>query len=467
MSKIKLALLALIALLVVPVFAGRSYAVDQSITVPSGVPTSGSTSVTLNVPDTTMTVTGCASPNALVNFFNDNVQVGTVVANSVGQYSKTITVQDFGLHNLKIYFDDANGRTSSTVSQIVNLSAHNNTVFNIFLPTTIEHEPEPVAIGDYLIFRGSTCPLSLVNVIINNNYTLAANSDIRGNWYVIADTSEYYVGKHAYEALTDVGGKVSQKTQKYLFTTTGTSVAQTGGGQSLVPPQITQPRDGYLSGSNQVSITGVGPTNSQIEILVDGKLTGSVFTNFVGEWAFNLNLTNELQTVAARTCSKNKCSEPSNSVKIHYNGSLACGVGYILKDYRFYGLHKKSGIDLKVSFVNGLPAYDVLLDWGDATVEHMTIYKNDDINVHHVYKDIGQYNGLITVNDSRNCKYTQYFSVEVTPKPDNSWWWIVVITMAILSIGYKLFVYFRDKEYQPPLDPPKAPKSYPQIRHFP
>ena len=431
MSKTKLALLALIALLVVPVFVSRSYAVDQPITVPSGVPTSDSTPVILNVPDTTMTVTGCASPNALVNFFNDNVLVGTVVANSVGQYSKTITGQDFGLHNLKIYFDDVNGRTSSTISQIISLSAHNNTVFNIFLPTTIEHEPEPVAIGDYLIFRGSTCPLSLVNVIINNNYTLAANSDIRGNWYVIADTS----------------------------------VAQTGGGQNLVPPQITQPRDGYLSGSNQVSVTGVGPTNSQIEILVDGKLTGSIFTNFVGEWSFDLNLTKELQTVTARTCSKNKCSELSNPVKIYYNGSLACGVGYILKDYRFYGLHEKSGIDLKVSFVNGLPAYDVLLDWGDATVEHMTIYKNDDIN--HVYRDIGQYNGQITVNDSRNCKYTQYFSVEVTPKPDNSWWWIVVITMAIASIGYKLFVYFRDKKYQPPLDPPKAPKSYPQIRHFP
>ena len=170
-------LLLIVGLNFLPVFS-QTYA-------PSGIPTEApGTDVSVGVPDTHLILTGCASPNALIQIFNDNVLAGAVTANGKGRFSKVITVTNAnaGLHTLKLYYQDANNRTSSVVDKVVNLTSQADTNVDILLPTTIEHSPEPVSAGDYLIFRGSTCPGALVNVNLDNNLTLAARGDSKGNW---------------------------------------------------------------------------------------------------------------------------------------------------------------------------------------------------------------------------------------------------------------------------------------------
>src|SRR5690606_20509297 len=134
----------------------------------------------------------------------------------------------------------------------IHLSAQKDTALDILLPTTIEHEPEPVVAGNYLIFRGSTCPGSLVNVNIDNNLTLAAKADSKGNWYVIANTDNYYKGGHTYDAASSLASQISPKTQKYQFNVTGTGPAPGEPPSQLTPPVITEPADLFLSASNQV-----------------------------------------------------------------------------------------------------------------------------------------------------------------------------------------------------------------------
>lgn len=376
--------------------------------------------VSLGVDPTRLVIAGCASPSAFVQLFNDNSPIGTVVANAQGRFSKTLTfpAQQNGLRNIRIYYDDTNGRTSSIVTSNVNLAGQTTTTINQILPTTIEHEPEPIAIGNFLIFRGTTCPNALVNVRIDNNLTLAAQADAAGNWYIIADSTKYYAGAHVYEALSSLKNDVSQSTNKYQFVAIGPG----GGGDSaeLTPPSITEPTDLFLSSTPTVTIRGTGPANAQLELFVDDALAGSVFVNAEGEWSFQMNMSDDLQTVTARTCLGSRCSGFGNSVRIRFGGDLAaCSAQVTMQRYRWYGLSPDGGLDIELG---NLPADDaeLLMDWGDTSVEHITLNQAND-KLHHVYKQSGHYGGVATVRFG-DCVKSLYFSVIVSAARPGSWW---------------------------------------------
>lgn len=450
-------------------------AIGEDIPVPPGVPVETSTPIELEVPETTLTMTGCASPNAFVTIFDDNTPVATVVADSLGRYEKKINAEGPGLKNVKAYFEDVNGRTSSTVTRNISLSAHQNTVLNMLLPTTIEHEPEPVVVGEYLIFRGTTCPYALVNVTLDNNFTLAAKADDRGNWYVIADTSNYFVGQHTYHALSSVNSLISQNTEKYQVKVLDPSDGRDGGQADplLVPPEILDPRDGYLTSTPDVVISGIGPTNTQIEIIIDGLVVGSVFTNAIGEWTFKMYMSADQHVVQARSCRDGGCSDLSNSVRIYYNGDFGlCSITFELDKYRFWGLSEQDGIDLDLMFRTGVPEHDVLIDWGDAVVEHITLYRNEPIKLHHVYESIGQYNGIITIKDANNCTHTQYFSVDVSGRTQFSPWWLLLLP-ALLAAAWAVYeaLTWRSRrrlaQREARRQGQKRPAGFPPIRHFP
>jgi hypothetical protein len=410
--------------------------------VPPGVPTSGDADVSLEIPPTRLTASGCASPNALVSFFLNDVPVGTVVASSNGQFTKTINSQTYGLHNLRAYYQDANSRTSSTVTENISLTSHSNTILNMLLPTTVEHEPEPVKVGNYLIFRGSTCPFALTNVTINNNFTLAAQADNKGNWYVIADTENFISGKYSYDAVSSMGTQTSQKTQKYLFTAYGGANVGDSSPALLSQPVITDPADGYLSSSRSVTVRGTGPTNSQIEVYLDNRLSGSIFANSYGEWTFITTLSKNKQNFSVRACNQGTCSNFSNQITISYIGDLTiCNLGSRLADYRYYGIQPDEGIDIGLSILAGNPRYEVLIDWGDASVEHITKLDDEKVRYHHIYKDTGQYNGVVTIEDSLGCVQYQYFTVAVGQDDSTAWWLLAFIPLGgALSVAVSRYI---------------------------
>lgn len=417
--------------------------VQAQTPVPSGVPTSLGPQVHVTVPDTQLTLTGCAAPNAFVTIYSGNQPVGTVVADSGGRFSKTITAHQGGLQNIKLYYDDVNNRTSSIVTRNISLTPHSNTAFDLLLPTTIEHEPEPVRVGNYLIFRGTTCPFALVNVIINNNFTLAAKADQRGNWYAIADTSNFYVGAHVYEAVSDIGSLVSERTHKYQFTTIGpNSGRRSAEPVDLTTPYITEPANDFLSSSPLITFRGTGPSVTPVEIFVDGKPAGSVFTNAIGEFSFLLTMTSPRHVVTVRACHDNRCSSFSNSVAVRYAGNLNdCSMRFTLDNYRFFGLKSDSGLDINIQNLVGRPAYDVLVDWGDTTVEHFSLLDDNDTRWHHVYKQPGKYNAVVITKDSSDCAYTQYFTVDVADPPGPNWFWIGLITSFTAAVGLSAYKF--------------------------
>lgn len=423
--------------------AVQSAPVD-AITVNPNTPTSVGAPVDLLVPNTTLTVAGCASPEALVTIYDSSSPVGSVLADANGNFSKTVLVNKSGIKNIRLYFDDVNGRTSSIVSRNIALTPHSNTVLNVLLPTTIEHEPEPVVAGNYLIFRGTTCPQSLVNVRIDNNFTLAAKADRRGNWYAIADTSRFYIGAHTYEAISEKSGSnLSDLTQKFLFTVSGNTQPPPVPTSNLTAPIITQPQDGFLSNSPHVTFSGTAPKNTAIEILVDDSLAGSVFTNAYGQFTFQLTMRSLQHKVSLRACNAEGCSPSSTPVTVKYSGDIvACDLEFKLGSYRFSGIETGHGIDLDIQNLPGNQSQTAIIDWGDASIERLSLLDRKEIKFHHIYKQPGLFNGTITMENENGCKFSRYFTAQVSEGDDTNLLWAGLITtlgLASAIAGYRLY----------------------------
>ncbi len=427
------------------------FAVGETTTVPSGVPTEApGEPVQLSVPEGTLTLSGCASPSAFVTIFQDNTPVGTVVANNFGRFSKLIGSQDFGLSKIQAFQEDRFQHISSTAEFSTSLDAHEDNSLEVFLPPTVYHDKDPAVIGEYLTFRGFTCPGATVNLNINNNFILVATANSLGNWWVIADTSLYALGTHTYSVVAQLNSQVSEESDQYIFRTARRFPGDQGNlyPSELTTPQITSPKDRSLTSTRQVTVGGIGPSNTQIELFADDQLVGSAFSNPNGEWNFRYTMTNSQNSLKVRACADNTCTDFSESILVFFSGDVSsCTPLLEIDPVRIWGLRRNDGIDLNMIIKSGAPQYEILLDWGDATVEHITLYRSNDTSYHHVYKDIGQYNGSLTVEDAQGCKETYFFSVSVTKDFYNVPWVLIIFPAALISLVMSLLHYiYRQRE---------------------
>jgi len=327
------------------------------------------------------------------------------------------------------------------------LKAHEDNSLDVFLPPTVYHDKDPVIIGDYLTFRGFTCPN--VNLNINNNLTLVAKANEFGNWWVIADTSLYALSTHTYSVVSEVNGQLSKESDDYIFRTARRFPGDQGNlyPSKLTTPQITSPKDRSLTSSKEVTVSGIGPANTQIELFADGKLVGSAFSNPLGDWNFIFNMTNTQNSLTARACVDGTCTDFSEPVLIFFSGDIAsCRPLLELKDVRFWGLRRNDGVNLDMILKSGKPEYQILLDWGDATIENITLYRDNNTSYHHVYRDIGQYNGSLAITDAQGCENIYYFSVSVTKDFRTIPWLLVTIVATLISLVAALAYYIRDQK---------------------
>lgn len=396
--------------------------------------------VTVGVPATALAIRGCASPSAFVQVFDNASSVGAVVADSRGQFSKTLTydIDGTGLHTVKLFFDDTSGRTSSVVNATASVNVQATTPLNLLLPSTIEHEPEPVAIGSFLIFRGTTCPNALVSLRLDNNQTLNTQANDGGNWFIIADTEQYYVGSHVYKVTTRLGNQTSLSSHVYQFTTIGTPSPRPVQ-PSLAAPIILEPLDGYLSSTPLIALRGTGPPNAQLELLIDNQPSGSVFVSANGEWNFNLTMNSALHTITARTCYNGRCGQLSQPVRIRLAGDPnLCRSPLSLQDYRFYNVRPNQGIDLTLV---DPPKAEGLLDWGDTVVENLTLVSADQTRLHHIYKGVGLYSGSVSLSQN-GCSVIRHFSVQVTQVSPFWGWWLIapalLLSLVIVHLRHRL-----------------------------
>jgi len=164
--------------------------------------------VSIQVGDTILTLSGRTSPNAQVTVKENGSVLGTTTADSQGLFSKSLLAQDPGIHSIDLYAADSNNKTTSTVTYSVSLTLGTETTLsNIILPPTITLSGEGIAKGDNLKISGSAVPSSTVTIFINgtsHSYSTSKSttSGSDGTWEYNFGTGDLALGDYKVEAKT-------------------------------------------------------------------------------------------------------------------------------------------------------------------------------------------------------------------------------------------------------------------------
>ena len=145
-----------------------------------------------------------------------------------------------------------------------------------------------------------------------------------------------------------------------------------------------------------------------------------------------------------------------------------CEDGFVLGDYRYFGHEQNSGIDIRLLSANIVGSKSVVIDWGDATVERMTVSAAGPSIFHHVYANYGQYNGTLAASDDGGCQSTSYFSVLVSKGGLPNWWMLGIIPLAggmVYLVSSFVSAYQNQRIWVSRLPEPKdRPQGWPATR---
>lgn len=404
--------------------------------------------IQFTIPNTSLTIKGFASPRAFVQIIDGSALIGTVLADSNGVFEKDFPAMKSGLHNIQISYEDADGITSDPLSQTINIRAQSDTAVEYFLPPTLTARPISFVEGEIVTFSGSTIPNAIVEIVLDGgNLILRPQSDPTGRFSISTNSTGYYFGEHNIVANSTQGGLTSFQTLKKSFIVLPVASGRNVGdlpARSLDPPIIESDNGIIEAISVDQLIRGTAPPNTQIIVYLDGEPIGSTFSSADGNWFFNIKITQPSHEVRAVSCIGAQCSDFSNLVKILYSGKFdQCSTSRLwLLEYRFWGIKQGDGVDLGVSGISGTPPYQFLVDWGDPVSERFNRNNASSLNIHHVYKKTGHYNGRITITDQVGCEYTRYFSSEVIERGLNRW--LLFSGLLLMSVlAYALRTRFR------------------------
>jgi hypothetical protein len=401
------------------------------------------------IPDTSMTISGFASPGALVQIYDDDSLIGSVIADNQGQFSKTFPAMKSGLHRLSLSFTDENKLISDTIYDTININSQSDTAIEYFLPPTLQVLPSTVTEGGLVTFRGSTAANSTVELRLDGgNIILRPQSDVNGIYSISADTTGFYAGEHPVSAFALKGGLKSYTTEINQYKVTPIPLdSETADTPKIVqPPVIRTPSTPHNTTDNKVLIRGTAAPSSQLIIYMDSEAIGSTFSGSDGNWFFNIAISGSRHEIRAINCIENQCSDYSNILEIIFTGEFSsCELSFKLDEYRHWGIRLNSGIDLSLVNIVGTAPYELLVDWGDTTSERFNRNDDSSFKLHHVYDELGQFNGTVTIVDADGCEYSRYFAVETTEKTTN-WRWALGSIPASLVVLFSLVI----RERKPP-----------------
>lgn len=168
-----------------------------------------SLSVSMRVGTTEIVFSGYTSPNTQVIFKEDGSVVGTIVSNSGGLFTKTISVNTPALHTYELYALDTLSLQSSTISYNLNVVGNTTTTIdNIVLPPTVNLTATTLSGSSY---PGSTLTISSN---LGDNDTLVTPSN--GLWSY--DLSSFLGGPHSITLITTVGSYLSISSASIAYT---------------------------------------------------------------------------------------------------------------------------------------------------------------------------------------------------------------------------------------------------------
>ncbi len=445
-----------------------------------GIASAVSENIELTVPQTTLTVSGKATPNALVTIKDGNSIVASINSDSAGNFSTSFTTTS-GLHDISIYYTDINSNQSNINKRSISLQPQQVTTTDVFLSPTLTLTSTVYQRGSLIQFRGYTYANSPVTLNIDYGvFSQQTVSNSQGFYEFIIDSSLLTNGAHK-ATTTSISGLVSSD----ISNETNFVIEDTEDGNSdgfgpsvpdfvvspdqLPPPVLETPEDGSTISGDTVTINGNSVPNAQINIYENGKLIGSTFSDESGKWTFEYKATFSPVTLSFEACINGRCSVLSKSITLNFSSIDECKAWFELEMYRYWGVKVDETVKLDILKSSGDGV--VVVDWGDGSIEKDENNKNyvkkgeslgsrtsivfgEEFNhsaqrpksIAKKYDTAGNYNGKISFRND-DCEQVRYFSVNVINKDsDNSslrYLWIVIILLLMLSVGH---LYLRDQQ---------------------
>lgn len=441
-----------------------------AVVLPVAAQNTKSSPVKLTIPDTTLKLQGRASPGALVTIEENGSTVGTVVADSNGSYSTTLTSQQPGLRSLEIFFVDKENIRSSISSRKISVQSQRETIIDVFLsPTITRRTPVNVQQGSIVQVNGYTVANATVTLsygIVGSEIITSSNNS--GFYEFLLDTNALDVGKYSIFTVADVAGSLTLSEDSSKVSSNVIDIPTTGPSapgkpsrgdipdivvspEQLPPPIPLTPDDGATINGNSVTITGESLPNAQIVIYENGNIIGSVFSDDSGRWSFDYTATLTPVTLTFETCRDGVCSVLSRTLTLNFTNidTTVCtqeAVVFELQEYRFWGLNTRNNVELNVL----LTSNDGILyvDWGDGSNEERFDHDEDRPTPYMHKYEPGQYNGIIRYSQGE-CEQIRYFSVDMSKITNNEdrYWLMALIILAILPFSY--YAYARGKDLHP------------------
>ncbi len=148
--------------------------------------------VAISVGETSLKLSGRASPHAQITFLEAGTVIGTTAADEAGNFVKVFGAQEPGIKNVGLYAVDALGRKTPTLNYSLALISFTQTsLTNIILPPTLSLSQEAVFEGETLAVSGLSVPLSEVTVFLEGgeNAFSSITAGSSGQWQINFSTN--------------------------------------------------------------------------------------------------------------------------------------------------------------------------------------------------------------------------------------------------------------------------------------
>jgi hypothetical protein len=414
-------------------------------TMPSVAAADSGVGVSIGVGDTLINITGQTSPGAFVTIRDDDVVIGTIVADNSGNFVKIIGAQTPGIHNLSLFARSGSGSVSDSLQLTANLREHDTTAAFVFLPTTITLSGSDISPGTELVAQGETVPSGMVQIYIDQMAPMQVVADSAGSWELHIGPGRLNPGNHSITAyVTDGNSQQSAPTAPRFFTIL-TSPANplpitVPADQPPIQtpphvPSISLPKDNTTAATEQVTVVGLSDAYGQIEVWRNNRLMGSVFADKHGGWYLTILLQSGMNEITSRACRGTECSNFSDVIHVRYDPteSMPTGLRLLLDSYRF-DTAVGQNIHLNASVFSGQKPYTYEIDWGDGTDQLISSSDGQTIFAH-AYGSVGRYTGTISVKDPSGDGAQSSFSVNVHGSTQNhALWKLVPPGLTVLAV---------------------------------
>ncbi|WAB90455.1 Ig-like domain-containing protein [Pseudomonas citronellolis] len=254
--------------------------------------------------DATPTLQGSeAEPNGLVKVYDNDVLVGSTLADENGDWSLELPELADGAHSLTVTSSDVAGNESKPTRPFeltVDTAAANLVIDSIELVDDFGPLTGLIADGDK---TDDTTPLlqghvegeaKYVEVYDGETLLGTAAVDVQGNWSFQAPELES--GEHAFSAVpVDALGKTGEASESIRFEVVGPEVAQP---EAPVISEILDDlgsvsgllNDGDVTDDTSLTVNGSAAAGDLVLLYVDGELAASVVADEQGNWTAELPL---------------------------------------------------------------------------------------------------------------------------------------------------------------------------------